>query len=581
MQAYRFGVRYRPRIQFNPTGNAQTDRGRLALSDELPRVPYILTLHGVGIAKPGSTLVGLAKLIEHKTGAAYSIRTRVLSGNTYSFMESDRAGAPILLEINWSDIRRSANAWYLETWHVPKLLIAMLHLCDEWPGGCVKSWPLSIYKFLFELSIWTVPYIVYVMLLASMSASFRLPFAASFSVFVFIISFAAWRWSTTLGWIGFVSSFYYLAMGVKAASSQKALQAVIEAASRQYAWRHQSFPFMILILFLICLLFWRHTLTLEQRLARFMLAYIPFLSISIWGALLWIISIPVVSKSPGYSTWSTTHLAVLEKAHYNLALTEFTHLGAILLLGGTALGVAGLYGLRVLTGWGRTHPGQFCRNAVPWMAWLVPAGMLAVAIAVMYGLFAGDHIPSRSVFSIYRISALRIVPFLPWLVTPMRVVVDVLGDIIFTVLPPRDRLSVQSELLRRTTAAFDYVHSANPSRIVLLSHSLGTVFAAGVVGRDVNREVSLCTTGSPLSSLHARFLGFRLSMLEGCDSPPRNWVNLYRVADYIGGPIDVANCQNVEQSTGGHIGYWTDERVLKAVWDEISEYAQVKAASQP
>jgi hypothetical protein len=550
--------------------------------------PLVVTLHGVGAPKAGSTLRPLAKFFGDESGTVYSSSVRILKGIPHVWLESDTVQSPNLMEVNWSDIRHSPQSWYSEMLQIPKLLLGMLHLAERWHGGTrPRRWLLFIYRLFLEISVWGVPYIVYVMLLGSMhtedsSISGVKPFIAG-STARFIAAVVAfttlvlvgrllWRWSrvigaSTIGW-----SLVYLTTGLACAVNDRAWKWFAKVASDTYVSRHETFPIVVLILLVFCLVSSRNVLNLEQRLTRFMLAYLPFLAISVLGSVLWVVAIPLALKiqslggyDDGYATWSRLHAAVLVQHHYDLQLTEYTNLATISIFGTALLAVAALYELRMLTGWQTEQSGRACRNAIKYVVWLVPIGAVALTWVIVRGHLRPDSVQPRNVLTVYKISSLRILPYLPWVFTPMRIVLDVIGDVLFSALPEDDQLSIRHDLLSRVQTAIDYALSTGASRIILFSHSLGTVFGAACLG-EARSAVELITSGSPITTLHARFLGFTLDMMNGFRGSPVNWTNYYRFGDYIGGPIKkegaITSVVNKALRNRGHTGYWSDSSIL-------------------
>lgn len=522
---------------------------------------FVLTFHGVGGTETGSTLRGLSRYFEQHAGASYVVAPRFIDGVEYYCLESDCNAAPDLLEINWSDIRRPPRSAFAELWHVPKLLVGMLHLSEKWHGAPETRQPLlSVYRLLIEFSVWAVPYIVYVMLLMSIAPSSRLLFVVAVAAVTLILALSVWKWSRSLSLFGILWAIGYAGLGLFAMVDSHNLRQVVESASRSYVIRHQSFPFMIYALFAVALLSSAKHLNLEQRLTRFVLAYIPFLGLAIAGAVLWVVAIPFVVNTAGYGEWSSLHARVLQQSHYDLRLAEYSHLVAIFLLGCSALAVAAGYGFRVGTGRDSEHSGQAVRNAIPVLACLIPISLIGVTAVIVYGLVAKPSVATAGVYEVYKVSALRLVPFLPWLLTPMRIVVDIIGDIVYTALPSNDQLAIRNLVLERARAAIKWATTQQPSRIAILSHSLGTVLAACAVP-DNCVNVSLVTTGSPITVLHSRFLSFEFPTDPGIQR-----LNIYRDADYIGGPIaTLAPSENIAQARGGHTGYWDDPEVLRNV----------------
>jgi len=553
--------------------------------------PLVVTLHGVGAVKPGTTLMALAKFFGDESGTVYTSSVRILKGISHVWLESDTARSPNLMEVNWSDIRRSPESWYAEAWQIPKLLLGMLHLAERWHGGThPRRWLLFIYRLFLEISVWGVPYIVYVMLLGSMHAgnhpiSSVRPFitgstarfiaaVVAFTTLVLVGS-VLWRWSRVIAASAIGWSLVYLATGIGCAVSDRAWTWFAKIASDTYVSRHVMFPITVLVLFVFSLVSSRELLSPEQRLTRFMLAYLPFLAISVLGSVLWVVAIPLALKiqsfwgyEEGYANWSRLHAEVLVRHHYDLQLAEFTNLTAISVFGAALLAFALVYKLRMLTGWQIERSGSACRNVIPYITWLVPIGAIALTGVIIRGHLKPTSVEPRDVLTVYKISALRILPYLPWIFTPMRIVLDVIGDVVFSALPEDDLLSIRRDLLCRAQTAIDYALSTGASKIILFSHSLGTVFGAACLG-DTKSTVELITAGSPITTLYERFLGFRLDMLNCFQGSPATWTNYYRFGDYIGGPIEkggpITSVENKSVRHGGHTGYWSDSNVLNTL----------------
>jgi len=529
----------------------------------------VLTIHGVGGVETGSTLRGLSGHFESNRSASYSVTSPYISGVQYYRLSSDRCNAPDLIEINWTDIRRPPKSPFTEIWHLPKLLFAMLHLSEKWPGAPEIRQPLlCIYRLLIEFSVWMVPYIVYVMLLICIQeSSWRLLFVFIASTAVGVLAFSVRKWSRSFFIFGILSSLIYLGAGLYAIADHNQLTSIAKAASQSYVLRHQSFPLLIYALFFVTMLSSAKQLNVEQRLTRFAFAYIPFLAVAVLGSLLWVITIPLVQGTRGYLEWSAIHASILQKAHYDLRLSEYSHLAAILLLGFGALAAVALYGIRSnIVSYCRMS-GEGVRNAIPILAGLVPISLLGVTVVIIYGLVAKPNIETVDVLKVYEISALRVVPFLPWLLTPLRVVVDIIGDVVFTALPATHQLSIREQVLHRIDAVLDWASKNNYSKIVVFSHSLGTVLSSLAIAKKAV-TTSLLTTGSPISTLHSRFLAIKNPL----DPDKILWLNAFRAADYIGGPIpDLPEKNNIEFDRGGHTGYWDDPRILTIIEGILGE----------
>jgi hypothetical protein len=550
------------------------------MATEDPR-DYVITMHGVGKLDPGSTLTHIAQHYQRDTNVVYRSIRRLIDGVPCTCYESDRPQAPTLLEVSWVDIRHPQASWRSVLWHLGRLLVAMLELADRWhPYGRSRPvrWPLVAYRLLIELSVWSLPYIVYVMLLASLTGTSRVLVSAGITTAVLAIAVRARHWSRVLAVSGVVWSVVYGVVGWVAVTGSATWPDVMRSASTSYVYRHQIFPFLVLALFAVCLLTSR-TLTVEQRITRFLLAYLPMLAMAVAGAVLWVIAIPPVANTEGYRQWSDLHSEVLRAHHYDLALAEYAHLASIASFGVGALFVALGYLVGQRNSAKAATLGERCRNAVPVLALLVPLGAVGLAAIVARDVITARIPGPANVLDVYTMSALRVLPFLPWLFGPMRIVLDVLGDVVLTSLPADHPMSIARQTQDRLAAALAHVAATKPRAIVLLSHSLGTFFAARATMAPAAPPFALITTGSPLTSLQQRFLGIRTVLKDDSGPLSRAWVNLYRGGDYIGGELDLPSMENVYLGPGGHTGYWGETVVVQTVRSAVEQSRQPATTS--
>jgi hypothetical protein len=140
-------------------------------------------------------------------------------------------------------------------------------------------------------------------------------------------------------------------------------------------------------------------------------------------------------------------------------------------------------------------------------------------------------------------------------------------------------------------------------KLTILSHSQGSQIAIDALWYPqaldrVDRQLSvkanpqnginLVTMGAPFTHLYQHYFPFRYPLLFTFDSATRepkpnadgwphsglatlvnNWLNLYRVDDYVGtfidGKRDGMFPKNEEVGVGGHIGYWEQQEVIEKV----------------
>jgi hypothetical protein len=548
--------------------------------------PCVITVHGVGASRKGSTLKGLSKHYGEKLGAHYRAETLWVNGRDYASAASDNPGAPDLIEVNWADVQRSGAGWSATLKNLGRVIFASMHLAEGMGTSRLQKRCLTVFRSLTEIfTVWMVPHIVFVMALASFEPDRRwIPAFFGCGIILWAaVKTWSWSWSLRVGGGLAVGTYLATALFFVFWGRCEDVEAFTGWVSNNYANKQLILPLFFWLLMALTL-GWpgRNGLSAQQRLIQLILFYGMVLAISVVGAVLWFVVSAQVPE-PGYERWNSLHSQILDEKHYNMWKAEVTHLSLLVMLASLALAVAALYGVRR---WRRTAgSGVGCRNGVLVIAAAIPILAAVLAWAVYKDVLLGAELENRDTYDIYRVSALRLIPFLPWILTPLRIIVDILGDVSFITLSDQHALSVRSEVCGRLENLLSWCRR-DRRPVVVLSHSLGTVVAASSLSRGVAPEVSLVTTGSPLTSLHERFLDWSLREQEGFRGYPERWTNLWREADYVGGEVQIEDAsvanENISpdgpEGSYGHLGYWDDAAVLSCVDRMLSESPQPQMA---
>ena len=142
-------------------------------------------------------------------------------------------------------------------------------------------------------------------------------------------------------------------------------------------------------------------------------------------------------------------------------------------------------------------------------------------------------------------------------VTPVR------GDY----FPLRERI-----IQRIETVIEDMIEQEGVSRVTVVAHSQGTVFAIMALERNpeiaAGRPLRLITMGSPFSHLYQHYFPGRYGGDAAARLPKvERWVNIFRIDDFVGTKINgqMGKPLNFAVKPGGHTGYWSDPEVLEII----------------
>jgi hypothetical protein len=149
----------------------------------------------------------------------------------------------------------------------------------------------------------------------------------------------------------------------------------------------------------------------------------------------------------------------------------------------------------------------------------------------------------------------------------------------------RERIKQRLEVL--TT---QLIKDEHPNRLIIVSHSQGTVVAIDVLnthGRDwlslmpEGSTISLATMGSPYTHVHHEYFPRAFAAISAMPNlaPVKNggiltdWINIFRIDDFVGTHIDPTGQWPREHPVhaNGHTYYWIDENVFPILKKFVSK----------
>lgn len=539
----------------------------------------IIIVHGVGDPEVGSLVEPVSAAFSGAT-RAFRKGSLLCEGVTCGVLEASGPGPTLtLFEMNWSDVLRPSRSWRGVVEHVVRLAYCMVGLAADWPGSR-PSWAFRLYKLAFEVGMpWLALQALAVLLIVSFPGAAGTLTGLCCAVVSGLVCRLVWPVSPLARISGLLTtSAIALLAVVRPALGAASLDYVTHVSTMLYSGGDAAAALCLLLVTGAIFGWARGTSTPEQRAARWMMATLPLLLMSIAGSTLGLFALIPASRGADHPLWQDRHERSLG---FDLLLAEAAMAAVFLATGAVILAIASRYYGRVR----RRDPaaGRGVRDQLPLLCRAVPTALACVGLLLVadssgwvdlrtplrdalqrVGLVdLGD----RPVLEIYTVSALRLASLLPLSLGVVRIAFDVVGDVIFYAAPTRMNGDVPRLLQRRLSALLDHARRTH-GNVLVVAHSQGSVIALETIsGRPDADQIGLLTMGSPIRSLYQRFLGLTLHGLG--ERSPARWVNLYRDGDPIGGPID-GPAEDRSLGPGGHTGYWDDPLLYGILVSKIS-----------
>jgi hypothetical protein len=525
----------------------------------------IIVVHGVGRAAPAS----VGGVVARTLGLNFS-RQCTVQADGHALVEiRDETTGNRVLEVNWSDILRPSAAPMGIARHLWYILSSMVDVATV-PGPGQSSYLARFYR-VFLLTV--TPGLVALTFATSGAVSLSLWWQRSLLVGLVIVGLACLaEWLRRQG-----SHFWWLWLWVL--PLLVVLSCTIAGPVRASDWinttsNHLRTVSFVLVVALLALATFEGWIRLRDKgndvqLAYAALLYLPFLavnSVMAWFGFLGLSLIKGLSDGDRYADWEKSALADFRAQMYpqmegaaTFVISAIGILAILLPYIGYRLAKRGTGELNV--------KGMGAQNGLRLFLVFTPILLLLLGLFCVWLYFRCSRgscpqpftVP-ENILEIYRLSVLRTFPLLGWLVSPLAVVLDVIGDVVFY-LQPNDKhpAAIGEACRKRLRAALRYAEAA-PETTTVLGHSQGSVIAADLRARQ-ELGVPLVTIGCPLGSLYGRFLAAPpVPAATGLDP----WCNAYRDGDVIAGPVKGAD-KNVNLGPGGHTNYWADERLARVI----------------
>lgn len=309
---------------------------------------------------------------------------------------------------------------------------------------------------------------------------------------------------------------------------------------------------------------------MSQRAARGGYLWLSFVLVTSLLVLLWVTVLAPASKLPHYKLWND---AITSSLHYDLKSAELAMVCAqvFTFVGVPLFGLAVYFSshLRRLLGFPKS-PGQAAHRMVGVFLIAGPCALLAATLFIIWDYFTQTVPVGAKILEIYQMSALRIPALLAFLLPGVRVIADIVGDVLFHVQPADSEISSHRDTAQRLQLLLTNLAERKPrTPVLILAHSQGSVITWGVLNQNPPLAEVFVSVGSPLTSLYGRFIGAEYGKPYALGL---EWHNLYREGDYVGWEID--GCpDNRDIGPGAHTGYWSDD-VFARHFDECLSSGQ-------
>ncbi len=535
-----------------------------------PSGNVLIAIHGVGAPKPGEILDELLSVPHSVIPMPLYTRADLASeGLTIPCAQATRATQfDTLVELNWTDVAKPLGGVIGVVRHLFLLVLAMLKAQPGRPGHeDAQTWTERAYRVCFEtFFVWCIWPVVTTLLVNEAMARAGQGSSAQFlavmcAASVTAVVAAVTRWFSNYSKAmraGFMWALLCLVVGVLQVRTDLDAALITVAAQVYSSGQFVTIVFLAALGTHVVVAGVRRRRTLEQVTARIALGHAPLVMMSVAGAVIWAAALSITSME-SRKTWTDPFLNGLR---YDLQVVEHSATLVIAIVIPLAvLAVAGSYLLARRIG---AAGGILVQHWLSVALLTVPLLLSIPGVLLMYGfIFAPPPVEGRAdVVAVYAASALRVAPWAAMmLVTPLRVLFDVLGDVAFFVVPLGSPLSVRAATTSRLRKLLTHFQDRP---VTVVAYSQGSLVALEEL--RATDGVTVVTVGSPIQSLYKRFLGFNVA--PGTANRKWRWINLYRPGDYIGGAIDAADASNDLEKDGGHLGYFKDAEVWTVLMRE-------------
>jgi hypothetical protein len=464
-----------------------------------------------------------------------------------------------MIEVNWADVLRPGEGKVGVLSHLVKLFFALrnLSVAPHSNPSAFARFCAAVYWFTVELvCLWVSFSMLGVMLLVSSGKTGWPAFGISLGVAAALGGIAwlgVWTKRQRYRW-GYLWALVFLVIGTVYSLDPGAWQCgLLRASGKTYFCSQVLWAFTLFAAFFSTVLGGGGSLS--SRAARGGYLWLSFVLVTSLLVIIWLSALASASQMRDYRMWDE---AVTHSLIYDLKLAEIAMMSAqaftFLVVPLFGLAVYFSSGLRKLLGFPK-FPGPAAHRMVEVFLLAGPCALLAATFFILWKGLGPVQLTENYILKSYQWSALRIPALLGFLLPGIRVIADIVGDVLFHVQPEGSEISSRKdtgERLELLMAELERRETRYP--VVILAHSQGSVISWTLLKQKPSFAEVFVSVGSPLTTLYQRFFGgeypdsYKLGM---------EWHNLYRNGDYVGGEIQ--GCpDNRNIGPGVHTDYWKD-----------------------
>lgn len=525
----------------------------------------LVMVHGVGDAKHGAILADFCDALQQlDLNPAFREENWRIGKFPYARLAGDgvRFGGRTIkemTEVNWADVLRPADGKVGILKHLVMLFYSLRNLSlapHANPSAWARRWT-ALYWFTVELvCLWVSFAMLGVMMLVSSGTAGWAAFGISAGVAA-ALGGIAWLGVRTkrprYRW-GYLWALGFLGIGTTYSLDPDTWRSgLLLASGKTYAGSQVLWAVTLYLAFFSSVFLGGGSLS--SRAARGGYLWLSFVLVTSLLVTFWLAALESARWMPDYDLWDSS---VTRSLNYRLKPAEQAMMAAqvFTFVGVPLFGLAVYFSsrLRRMLRFPK-HPGPAAHQMVEVFLIAGPCALLA-ATAFIFWKCLGPAEPTKNyVLESYQWSALRIPALLGLLLPGIRVIADIVGDVLFHVQPEGSEVSSRratGQRLGLLLAELKKRETGHP--VVILAHSQGSVISWTLLDRHPSFAETFVSVGSPLTTLYRRFFG---GDYPDSYSLELKWHNLYRDGDYVGG--EVKGCQgNRDIGPGVNTGYWND-----------------------